>query len=91
MEVVGGYGLKTAVEGILMATNSGYLPPSVEVVSVAGTGNGADTAIVARSPYSLCMFSSDYNKRFQILEILAMLRVKVWHKEVVAGVFRSRG
>jgi len=33
---VGGYGLKTAVEGILIATDRGYIPPYTEVISVAG-------------------------------------------------------
>ncbi len=90
LEAVGGYGLKTAVEGVLVATDSGAVPPYLKVVSVAGTGSGADTAIVAKSTFSVCMFSQDPEKRFQILEILAMPRNKEWHKAVVAGEFHVK-
>lgn len=34
LEAVGGYGLKTAVEVVLMATDSGTVPPSVNVISI---------------------------------------------------------
>lgn len=87
LEAMGGYGLKTAVEGVLMATDSGTIPSSIEVISVAGTGSGADTAIVAKSAYSACMFSRDVEKRFQILEILAVPRTKTWHEAIEAGEF----
>jgi hypothetical protein len=90
LEAVGGYGLKTAVEGVLVATDSGAVLPFVNVVSVAGTGSGADTAIVAKSTYSACMFSHDPDKRFQILEILAMPKYKEWHKAIDAGEFHVR-
>lgn len=87
LEAIGGYGLKTAVEGVLVATDSGIVPPYVNVVSIAGTGNGADTAILARSTFSACMFSRDFNKRFQVLEILAMPRNKKWYRTIDAGEF----
>jgi len=80
LEAVGGYGLKTAVEVALMATDSGTVPPAVNVISIAGSDRGADTAIVARTAYSSCMFSRDSAQRFQILEIIAMPRVKSWYK-----------
>jgi len=80
-------GLKTAVEGVLMATDAGFVPSSVEVISIAGTGSGADAAILAKSAYSPCMFSHDAEKRFQILEILAMPRVKTWYGRIDAGEF----
>lgn len=79
---VGGYGLKTAVECILMATDGGYVPPFKEVISIAGFGAGADTAIVARSTFSTTVFSSDFQKRFVIKEILAMPREKTFHSAV---------
>jgi hypothetical protein len=90
LEAVGGYGLKTAVEGVLVATDSGTVPPYVKAISVAGTGSGADTAIVAKSTYSACMFGHDPDKRFQILEILAMPKYKEWHKAIDAGEFHVK-
>lgn len=87
LETVGGYGLKTAVEGVLMATDAGFVPSSIGVISIAGTGSGADTAIVAKSAYSPCMFSHDAEKRFQILEILAMPRMKTWYGRIGVGEF----
>ena len=82
---VGGYGLKTAVECILMATDGGHVPPFIEVIAVGGTDKGADTAIVARSSFSSTVFSSDPDKRFVIHEILAMPRHKVFYRRVVVG------
>ena len=79
---IGGYGLKTAVECVLMATDGGYIPPFKEVVSIAGTDRGADTAIVARSTFSSMVFSNDQKKRFVVNEILAMPRNKVFHKSI---------
>ena len=80
LEAVGGYGLKTAVEVALMATDSGTVPPAMDVISIAGSDKGADTAIVAKTAYSSCMFSRDSAQRFQVLEIIAMPRVKSWYK-----------
>lgn len=80
LEAVGGYGLKTAVEVVLMATDSGTVPPSESVISIAGTDRGADTAIVAKTAYSSLMFSQDSSKRFQVMEIIAMPRTKNWYK-----------
>jgi hypothetical protein len=39
-------GMKVAVECVLMAADAGLLDMSQEVIAVAGTGSGADTAIV---------------------------------------------
>ncbi len=44
-------GMKVCVEIILMAVDSGLIPVDKEVISVAGTARGADTAIVASSTY----------------------------------------
>ena len=59
-------GMKVCVEIIAMACDMGVLPEGVEVVSVAGTGHGADTAIVATSAASANLFD------LQIHRILAM-------------------
>lgn len=85
LEAVGGYGLKTAVEVVLMATDSGTVPPSVNVISIAGSDRGVDTAIVARTTFSSSMFSRDSAQRFQVLEIIAMPRVKKWYKTIGVG------
>lgn len=83
---VGGYGLKTAVEVLLMATDANAVPPFIDVISVGGTGNrGCDTAIVARSTFSTAMFSNNADKRFQLREILAMLQHKVWWRRLNVG------
>jgi uncharacterized protein len=82
---VGGYGLKTAVEATIMATDAGAVPPFVEVVAVAGTDRGADTAAVLLSTYAMCFFSLEAEKRFQVKEILAMPRNKMWYREISTG------
>ncbi len=87
---VGGYGLKTAVESVTMATDGGYISPFCEVVAVAGTDKGADTAIVARSTFSSTFFSSDEDKRFVVHEILAMPRNKVFHEKIDFGEWSIR-
>jgi len=85
LETVGGYGLKTAVEAILMATDCAAVPPFTNVISLAGTDKGADTAVVAKSTFSSWVFSSDAARRFQVLEIIAMPRLKKWYKKIGVG------
>lgn len=82
---VGGYGLKTAVECVFMATDGGHIPPFREVLAIAGTEKGADTAIVMRSTFSSILFSSDSRKRFVIKEILAMPKNKTFYKSIELG------
>jgi len=82
---VGGYGLKTAVECLLMATDGGFIPAFREVVSIAGTGRGADTAIVARSTFSTTVFSKDMHKRFVVHEFLAVPRQRIFYPRVSVG------
>jgi len=67
-------GLKVAAEIVMMATDAGALPPGVDVVSVAGTGSGADTAIVVRSCHSNDFFHKE--KGIEFREIVAMPRKK---------------
>jgi len=85
LEAIGGYGLKTAIEAILMATDCAAVPPSTNVISLAGTDKGADTAIVAKSSFSPWLFISDSSKRFQVLEIIAMPKLKKWYKRISVG------
>jgi uncharacterized protein len=77
--MVGGQGLKVAIEVALMATNSGVLPPCQDVIAVAGTGDGLDTAIVLKTAYSIDIFSPKPSERPEVREILAMPREKKWY------------
>jgi len=61
-------GMKVAVEVALMAADAGLLDMSQEIVAVAGTGEGADTALVLKPAYPRKF------KQLDIREILAMPR-----------------
>ena len=45
-------GMKVCVEIILMAADAGLIPVDREVIAIAGTDKGADTAIVVKPAYS---------------------------------------
>lgn len=63
-----GEGAKVCCEMIMMAADAGLIPEGEEIITVAGTGHGADTVTVIRSAAS---------KRFlelKVLEILAKPR-----------------
>ena len=47
-----GQGMKVALEIIYMAADAGLLPMDENVISIAGTGKGVDTAIVAKPAHS---------------------------------------
>ncbi|MCW4012739.1 MAG: hypothetical protein NWF07_07075 [Candidatus Bathyarchaeota archaeon] len=51
-----GQGMKVAFEIIYMAADAGLLPMDEDVVSIAGTGKGADTAIVVKPAHSGDLF-----------------------------------
>ena len=57
-------GMKVAVEIALMAADAGLLRMNEEVIAIAGTGDGADTAIVLQPAYS---------RKFQSLRIREIL------------------
>lgn len=61
-------GMKVAVEVALMAADAGLLDMSREAIAIAGTNNGADTAIVIQPAYSRKF------QKLQIREILAKPR-----------------
>lgn len=67
-------GVKVAAEIVMMATDAGAIPISEEVISIAGTGSGADTAIVAKSCHSDDFFHKERGMEFR--EIIAMPRKK---------------
>ncbi len=67
-------GVKVAAEIVMMATDAGAIPTSEDVISIAGTGSGADTAIVVKSCHSDDFFHKEKGLEFR--EIIAMPRKK---------------
>ncbi len=66
-----GQGMKVCVEITVMAADNGAIPcGDVEVMAIAGTDAGADTACVVRPAHANNFF------KFQVREILAMPRVR---------------
>ena len=61
-------GMKVAVEVALMAADAGLLEDQEQVIAVAGTGSGADTAIVMKKVYSTNFFD------LKIHELICMPR-----------------
>ena len=61
-------GAKVAVECALMAADAGLLDMQAEAISIAGTGEGADTALVIRPAFSNTFFD------LRVREILAKPR-----------------
>jgi hypothetical protein len=62
-------GMKVAVECLMMAADAGLLDMSQEVISIAGTSSGADTAIVCKPAYPRTFLG------LEIREVLAKPRV----------------
>ncbi len=63
-----GQGMKVAVEITVMAADAGLVSPDEDVIAVAGTGRGVDTAVLIRPAYSTSFFD------LRVREILAMPR-----------------
>lgn len=61
-------GMKVAIEIALMAADAGLIPVDREVIAIAGTGKGADTALVLKPAYTNEFFN------LEIREIIAMPR-----------------
>ena len=61
-------GMKVCVEIALMAADAGLIPTDREVIAIAGTGEGADTAIVIKPSYPRKFFE------LKIKEIIAKPR-----------------
>jgi hypothetical protein len=53
-----GEGTKVSVEVAVMALDAGLIPYGKDVIAIAGTGTGADTAIVIRPAYSRQFFET---------------------------------
>ena len=65
-----GNGTEACVECTVMAADAGLIPVDREVIAIAGTGTGADTALVVKPANSTYFFD------FNIMEIIAKPRVK---------------
>lgn len=76
--LVGGNGLKVAIEVGLMATDGGVIRAGERIISVGGTERGADTAIVMKAAFSQNLLAKDPKERPEVLEILAMPLAKKW-------------
>jgi len=63
-----GEGMKVVVEIALMAADSGLVRTDRDVISIAGTGRGADTAVVLRPEYTFRFFD------LRVKEIICMPR-----------------
>ncbi len=74
-----GQGFKVAVEVILIATDRGLIEPYRDVLGVAGSGEGSDTAIIARATTTRETFSGDPLKKLEVREIIAMPLKKEWY------------
>ncbi len=51
-----GEGIKVVVEIVVMAADAGLIPISKDVIAIAGTGRGADTACVVKPAHSTNFF-----------------------------------
>lgn len=67
-----GQGMKVAIEIAVAAVEIGKIDASKKVISVGGTGEGADTAVVLRTSTQKLSFTGKPEERLSIQEILAM-------------------
>jgi hypothetical protein len=72
-----GDGMKVAIEISMMAADAGLIPTDREVISIAGTWRGADTAIVIQPQYSTEFYF------LEVREIIAKPRITLGSDERV--------
>jgi len=75
---VGGHGLRTAVEIVFMAVEAQVVQTGEKVLSVAGTGRGADSALVMKASKFEDAVGRHPLSRMKIEEILAMPKETEW-------------
>jgi hypothetical protein len=51
-----GQGMKVVVEVVAMAADAGVIPVDKDVIAIAGSGKGSDTAVVMKPAYSHSLF-----------------------------------
>ena len=59
-----GQGMKVVIECALMAADAGLAPVETDVISIAGTGRGADLAVVLSSVNSTDFFDMKVKEIF---------------------------
>lgn len=65
-----GEGTKVCVEIVIMAVDAGLIPEGKEVIAMAGTGHGTDTALVIKSASASRFFD------LEVREVIAKPRAK---------------
>ena len=65
-----GEGIKVGIEIAIMALDAGLIPYNKEIISIGGTGEGADTAIVCLPKHGKDFFS------FEVREIICKPRTR---------------
>lgn len=75
---VGGHGFRTAIESVFMAVEAGSVRLGERIVSIAGTGWGADSAIVMKGSRFKDAVGERPEKRLKVQEILAMPKQTEW-------------
>jgi hypothetical protein len=75
---VGGHGFRTCVEIVFMAVEAGVINEGERVISIAGTGWGADAAVVMKGSRFEDAVGEHPEKRLKIEEILAMPKQTEW-------------
>jgi hypothetical protein len=53
-----GQGMKVVVEIVAMAADAGVIPVNKDVIAIAGSGRGADTAIVVQAANTHRLFDT---------------------------------
>jgi hypothetical protein len=53
-----GQGVKVCVEVAVMALDAGLVPYGQEIIAIAGTGTGADTAVIIRPAHASAIFET---------------------------------
>jgi hypothetical protein len=75
---VGGHGFRTCVEIVFMAVEAGAVDEGEKAISLAGTGWGADAAIIVKASRFEDAVGEHPEKRLKIDEILAMPKQTKW-------------
>jgi hypothetical protein len=75
---VGGHGFRTAIEVIFMAVEARLIKEGERVIGIAGTGEGADSAVVLLATPFEDAVGLNPAKRLKVQEILAMPKWTTW-------------
>lgn len=75
---VGGHGFRTAVEVVFMAAEAGEVRCGDKVIGVAGTGEGADSAIAMKATKFRDSVGPLPERRLKVEEILCMPKQTTW-------------